>query len=170
MSKTVTIPDLGQNPLVVTNGRECYRLEVGRSYLVPDWVADLLEDAEANRTKGEREAAGPFFTEPKTEDMTQPVGRDNAGKLWTVPGRSGAVIRAEAASLSPGSDPTVTAEQTEDGTTLYFGIPAGSPGEKGDKGDKGDKGEPGEAASITLLTAAELAALWDAETGVSAGG
>jgi len=167
MSKTVTIPDLGQNPLVVTNGRECYRLEVGKSYLVPDWVARLLEDAEANRAKGEREAAGPFFTESKTEEMTQPVGRDSAGKLWTTPGGGGAVIRAEAASLLPGSEATVTTEQTDEGTILYFGIPRGDKGEKGDKGDKGEKGEKGdsgEVAPMELLTAAEIATLWDTDT------
>jgi hypothetical protein len=166
MSKTVIIPDLGQNPLVVTNGRECYRLYVGKSYLVPDWVAKLLEDAEANHAKGERDAAGPFFTETKTEDMTQPVGRDSDGKLWTA-GRA-AIARAEAASLAPGSEATVTAEQTDEGTILYFGIPCGEKGDKGDKGEKGEKGEPGEAASVELLTASELAALWDADSGENA--
>lgn len=164
MSKTVIIPDLGQNPLVVTNGRECYRLYVGKSYLVPDWVAKLLEDAEANHAKGERDAAGPFFTETKTEDMTQPVGRDSDGKLWTAGGSGGAVVGAQAESLAPGSEATVTAEQTEDGTILYFGIPRGDKGDKGDKGEKGEKGESGEAAHVELLTAAELAALWDADS------
>lgn len=164
MSKTVIIPDLGQNPLVVTNGRECYRLQVGKSYLVPDWVAELLEDAGANHAKGERDAAGPFFTETKTEDMTQPVGRDSDGKLWTAGGVA-AVVSAQAESLAPGSEATVTAEETDDGTILYFGIPRGDKGDKGDKGEKGEKGEPGESASVELLTAAELTALWDADSG-----
>lgn len=172
MSKTVIIPDLGQNPLVVTNGRECYRLYVGKSYLVPDWVAKLLEDAEANHAKGERDAAGPFFTGPKTEGMTQPVGRDSDGKLWTAGGGGGgAVVRAEAESLAPGSEATVTAEQTEDGTILCFGIPRGDKGDKGDKGekgDKGDKGESGESLPVELLTAAELTALWNADSGETA--
>ena len=164
MSKTVIIPDLGQNPLVVTNGRECYRLHVGKSYLVPDWVAELLKDAESNHAKGMRDAAGPFCTGPKTAGMTQPVGRDNDGKLWTAGGAGGAVVSAQAESLAPGSEATVTAEQTEEGTMLYFGIPRGDKGDKGDKGEKGEKGDRGDSASVELLTAAELAALWNADS------
>lgn len=149
MSKTVIIPDLGQDPLTVTNGRECYRLQVGNRYVVPDWVAELLADAQANRDMGERDAAGPHIAVPKTEAMTQPVGRDSGGRLWTVPGGGGggaAIVRAEAVSLAPGSAATVDAEQTDEGTVLHFGIPQGergSTGQQGPQGEPGAKGEPG---------------------------
>lgn len=101
----------------------------------------------------------------------------------------GGVTDADVVSLAPGSAASVTAEQTEQGAILHFGIPQGQPGAqgeigpqgpqgpKGDKGDpgaqgesgpqgpqgpKGDKGDPGEAAVYEFLTAAEIEAFWEA--------
>ena len=182
MSKTVIIPDLGQDPLKVTNGRECYSLKVGSRYIVPDWVAALLENAQANRAAGVRDSTGPHIAVPKTENMTQPVGSDTGGKLWTTPGGGGgtAIVRAEAVSLAPGSAATVVTEQTDEGTILHFGIPqglsgsigpqgpkgeSGAKGEKGEtgpQGPKGDKGEPGDSVTWETMTAADVDALWAA--------
>ena len=50
------------------------------------------------------------------------------------------ITDADAVSLAPGSAATVTAEQTERGTILHFGIPQGAQGEAGPQGEQGLQG------------------------------
>ena len=50
-------------------------------------------------------------------------------------------VTATAEGLSPGSDPTVALEETEDGKKFKFGIP---------KGEKGEKGDPGTISGVKL--------------------
>lgn len=81
-----------------------------------------------------------YAPETKTESMTQPVGKDENGKLWTAPGSGGNVDQEQLTSA-------VNEALAEAKASGEFD---GAPGEKGDKGDKGDPGEPGkDGASAT---------------------
>ena len=75
----------------------------------------------------------------KTEAMTQSVGMDNNGRLWTEPGADGVGIQSVAqttTSAEDGGTNVVTVTKT-DGTTSTFSIKNGSKGSTGQAGADG---------------------------------
>ena len=82
--KTITVPDIGKNPINLDINGSKYHLFVGETTTVPDEVAEIVEKLSGSVPVPVRETRD-LFPVSATGEMTQPVGRDNAGNLFTQP-------------------------------------------------------------------------------------
>ena len=124
--------DESQDVVIDSNGR--LYTKKAESYTLPIAKSDLL---------------GGVKPTPKTMIMTEPVGIDENGKLWSsalpsTPGEKGPKgDTGEPGEKGPKGDTGEPGEKGPKGDTGEKG-PKGDTGEPGEKGPKGDTGEPGE--------------------------
>lgn len=104
--KTIIVPDIGRNPINIDINGSTYHLYAGETTTIPDEVADVLDNLSGKAQ--EVRATRDLFPVHATGEMTQPVGRDNQGNLFTTPPETPAPFPKGAAVADATSESLLT--------------------------------------------------------------